>query len=449
MIVADGADCTERRCFCACFNGSQLLSVVADYRPTDVHSRTRNQERPGLCCESLRAATPQSSEPGGLLAGVRKPARVLKTNPPGERPAVSALIFWDEQTGGLKIAALTLLDRLVVAVHRAGVRSITVVARNRVPELKRAAALGVPVQIVSEAPVWEGATLVASSSMLVQTADVRALLEQGGRLATASGTPLPLGVLSPGNGAWEAVLDRLPTRAAQGVAARVMDAATARQAEQALWASLTSSSDGIVDKVFNRPCGRLLSKLLIHTSISPNAVSLASIAIGLVAAWFFATGSHHAVILAAILFQLSAIMDCVDGELARVLFKESPLGKWLDLAGDQVVHVTVFAAIALGLVRSGESPFALWLGISAVIGALLSFAVVVRGMRQPVNDRSRLLQKLIDSATNRDFSVVVLVLACFNRLDWFLWLSAIGSHVFWLTALVLQSSSRANENPAR
>jgi 1L-myo-inositol 1-phosphate cytidylyltransferase / CDP-L-myo-inositol myo-inositolphosphotransferase len=181
----------------------------------------------------------------------------------------------------------------------------------------------------------------------------------------------------------------------------------------------------------------------------PNAVSLASIAIGLVAAWFFAVGSHQAAILAAVLFQFSAIVDCVDGDLARVLFKESPLGKWLDLAGDQVVHVAVFAAIAIGLVRGGETPFAFGLGISAVLGAVISFAVVVRGMRQPANDRSLLLQKLIDSATNRDFSVLVLVLACFNRLEWFLWLSAIGSHVFWITALALQLGSHAKETPAR
>jgi hypothetical protein len=60
-----------------------------------------------------------------------------------------------------------------------------------------------------------------------------------------------------------------------------------------------------------------------------------------------------------------------------------------------------------------------------------------------------LLQKLIDSATNRDFSALVLVLACFNRLHWFLWLSAIGSHLFWMTALALQFRTRPAGNPAR
>jgi phosphatidylglycerophosphate synthase len=228
----------------------------------------------------------------------------------------------------------------------------------------------------------------------------------------------------------------------------VSDAASARTAERDLWASLTSSSDGLVDRVFNRPCGRFISKVLIRTSVSPNSVSLASVLIGVVAAGGFALGDYRSAVIAAILFQISAIVDCVDGDLARVLFKESPLGKWLDLIGDQVVHVSVFAGIAAGLLQSGEVPSARWLGVSAVAGALLSFAVVLRGMRQPVNRQSRSMQRLIDAATNRDFSVLVLVLACCNRLEWFLWMAAIGSHLFWITALVMQFLSGGKEGAA-
>jgi phosphatidylglycerophosphate synthase len=204
-----------------------------------------------------------------------------------------------------------------------------------------------------------------------------------------------------------------------------------------------------VDRVFNRPCGRPLTKLLVHTPITPNAVTLASIAIGLVAAWFFAIGTYAAAVFAVILFQLSTIVDCVDGDLARVLFKESPFGKWLDLGGDQVVHVAVFAAIAVGLVHSGQAPYGIWLGLSAVLGAVLSFAVVARGLRRPANHPNGLLSKLIDSATNRDFSVLILVLAGIGRLEWFLWMTAIGSHLFWMTALALQLSLRSEGTRAR
>jgi phosphatidylglycerophosphate synthase len=363
--------------------------------------------------------------------------RLSATLPQAAR-LVPALLVCREQSGALRVAALTLLDRLVVAVHRAGAGPVTVVCPGPVPQLKRSAALEIPVSVVPTAPALDQPTLVAATDLLVQAADVRLLLLQRGRLTAADGALLPVGVVPAGGRDWESELAALPPIAAQGVACRVPDAAAARGAERMLWRSLVSASDGMVDRVFNRPCGRPLSKLLIHTPVSPNAVSLASIALGLIAAGCFAAGSQRWAIIGALLFQLSAIVDCVDGDLARVLFKESPLGKWLDLAGDQVVHVSVFAAIALGLMRGGMAPEAGMLGIIAVTGAILSFAVVVRGMRFPAEGRNRLLQKLIDAATNRDFSVLVLVLALAGALDLFLWLAAVGSHLFWMTALALQ-----------
>jgi phosphatidylglycerophosphate synthase len=353
--------------------------------------------------------------------------------------------LWDERTGDLKVAALTLLDRLIVAVHRAGAGPILVVAPRQPTGLRRTEALGIKVARLAELPPGEGPCLVASTELLVQAVDLRILLERGGRLAASDGTCLPVGVLPAVDGAWRTALEALPVRSATGVACQVRDPAGARAAQRALWGSLWSSTDGLVDRHFNRPCGRPLSRLLVHTPVSPNAVSIASIALGLAAGGLFAYGSHPAAILAALVFQLSAIVDCVDGELARVLFKESPLGRWLDLAGDQVVHLGVFAGIAIGLIRTGQEPNGLWLGLAAVVGALLSFAVVLRGMRRPPELRSGRLQQLIDSATNRDFSVLVLVLACLDRLQWFLWMAALGSQLFWMAGLFLQSRSSPAE----
>jgi phosphatidylglycerophosphate synthase len=74
----------------------------------------------------------------------------------------------------------------------------------------------------------------------------------------------------------------------------------------------------------------------------------------------------------ALIFQLSAIIDCVDGDLARALFKQSRLGKWLDLGGDQVVHFSVFAGIGIGVSRIYPSVPALVLGASAALGVLLA-----------------------------------------------------------------------------
>lgn len=355
------------------------------------------------------------------------------------------MILVDQRAADLRVAGLTVLDRLLVALHRAGAAPITVVGVESSSHLKRATALQIPFHVAAKAPARDCSTLVVSSNILVQAGDVRCLLQKGARLASKEGVALPIGLLPAGDEPWEAALHGLSAHEARGVARWVTDGPSARVATEALWKSLTSSADGLVDRYFNRPCGRILSKLLIHTAVHPNAVSLISVAIGLFAAWLFSLGNYPLVVFAALLFQLSAIVDCVDGDLARVLFKESSFGRWLDLAGDQVVHVAVFGGIAAGLMRGAQSSFAMWLGISAVIGAVLSFVVVVRGMRQPASEHNRSLQKLIDSATNRDFSVLVLLLACFNRLEWFLWLTAIGSHLFWMTALVLQLNPRSRE----
>jgi phosphatidylglycerophosphate synthase len=200
-----------------------------------------------------------------------------------------------------------------------------------------------------------------------------------------------------------------------------------------------------VDRFFNRPVGRPLSKLLAHTPVSPNQVSVVSILIGVASAWFFASGNF---VLGALVLQLSAVIDCVDGDLARALCKQSRVGKWLDLGGDQVVHFSVFAAIGIGVSRVDPAVPALMLGLSAALGVLLSFAVIVRALRQSVAQRGPLLNKLLDATANRDFSVLLLLLAIFGRMDLFLWLAGIGVHVFWV-ALLLLSGGRATSEMSR
>jgi phosphatidylglycerophosphate synthase len=222
---------------------------------------------------------------------------------------------------------------------------------------------------------------------------------------------------------------------AGALAMLISDSVSAAEAERKLWASLTSTADGLVDRFFNRPLGRPLSKLLVNTSVSPNQVSVASILIGVASAWFFARGNFVA---GALIFQLCAIIDCVDGDMARALFKQSRLGKWLDLGGDQVVHFSVFAGIGLGVARLDPSLPALGLGASAALGVLLCFAVIVRALGMSGARRGPLLNKLLDATANRDFSVLLLVLALWGRMDLFLWMAGIGIHVFWMALLALQ-----------
>ena len=324
------------------------------------------------------------------------------------------------------------------------------VSREPLENLPRSRALKIPVSCSASLPAKSDAEVLAlEDSWLLQSYDLERLARLGGRLVASDGSPIPAGVLSA-----RLLMDRSTDASAEilqpalrlhrvhrteALAIPVSNSMEAKLASAALWKSIHSSTDGFVDRWFNRPLGRLfLSKPLIHTPISPNQISLISISIGVAGAWFLGQVEASRVVLGALLFQISAMVDCVDGDVARVLFKESKMGKWLDLGGDQVVHLCVFIGITVGLLRRHTpGPWAI-LGAVTVVGAILSFCVVLRGILNPRLIGNYGLQRFVDAATTRDFSVLVLVLAVWGHLEWFLWMAAMGSHVFWVTAVTLQ-----------
>lgn len=353
--------------------------------------------------------------------------------------SLPALILAEAGTASLPVVALPVLERLVIACHRAGCAPITIVTKDMLPPMKRARALGITSEVAADVPAsLKGPLLLARGNVLVYASDVSRVIAHGGRLATSQGKILPLGITDKVSADVEGALESKPLQIAQGAAALVEDVAGAREASKLLWCSLTSSADGPMDRLVNRPLGRFLSRVLVHTPITPNQITLAAMFIGVFAAWFFSRGTGNWPLWGALVFQLSAIIDCVDGDIARSLYKETSIGKWLDIGADQVVHLSLFAAIAVGVHTAGSGAPVLLLGGSAAAGALISFLVVLRGMLQSEDKRNPKLAKLIDTATNRDFSYLLIVLAAIGRLEFFLWLAAIGSHVFWLMALSIQ-----------
>lgn len=348
-----------------------------------------------------------------------------------------AVIVGREDRRELRVIGLSPLDRLVVAAHRAGCAPITLIADRR-PSLPRADGLAIPLEVQAEPPSIAAPVLLAEEGALATKKDLARLIREGARLSL-EGRPLPIGVADR---LLDEVTDSLAEGAAieaEGFAALIPDAEAAKAAEGALWRSLSSSADGVIDRFVNRPLGRALSRFLATTSVTPNMVTAAATAIGLAGAALLARGEQAASIVGALLFQLSAVVDCVDGELARARLLESELGRWLDISADQVVHIAIFLAVALGLARSGDPGSAYLIGGVAALGVVLGFAVVVRGLLLPEERRGKGLQKMIDAVATRDFSVVLLAAAATGTLELFLWLTAIGSHVFWLLALVVQA----------
>jgi phosphatidylglycerophosphate synthase len=212
------------------------------------------------------------------------------------------------------------------------------------------------------------------------------------------------------------------------------------RAEQALLKRLHRPEiDGAVDRYFNRYLSRPITRLAAKTPVTPNQVTLATMGLGLLASALIAHGNYWLALAGAVMLQLYAVLDCVDGELARLKFMESPMGSVLDYYLDNVVHLALFAGIILHARGHMDSDRLIFCAASALLGVILCFAVFsfFQSRAKKLEGGKALMKQGAARFANHDFTVLFLILAALGRLHWFLILTAVGSHVFWIALLLV------------
>lgn len=88
-----------------------------------------------------------------------------------------------------------------------------------------------------------------------------------------------------------------------------------------------------------------LTRALLPTPISPNALTGLMAVVGLAAAALISLPGWVPALGAVLLVQLQLLLDCSDGELARVRGQSSPAGIYLD----RIAHYLTEAALPIGL----------------------------------------------------------------------------------------------------
>jgi len=124
--------------------------------------------------------------------------------------------------------------------------------------------------------------------------------------------------------------------------------------------------DGFYSTFIVRKLSKPLSVLAIKLRMSPNFVTVISFIVGIGAALSFAQGERWFLVLGALLLQLSLILDCVDGEVARATHRFSVIGAWLDASTDRVKEYAVYAGLAAGAVVTGVESQLAW-GIALIL----------------------------------------------------------------------------------
>ncbi|MGH9474894.1 MAG: CDP-alcohol phosphatidyltransferase family protein [Terriglobales bacterium] len=94
---------------------------------------------------------------------------------------------------------------------------------------------------------------------------------------------------------------------------------------------------------------------LARLGVTANAVTVSWICLGVIADVLLGSSNYSVEVVAAVVLQMSYLLDFVDGEVARLQEQPSRRGVFLDLAGHATVKCGIFLGIAYGVVASSWS----------------------------------------------------------------------------------------------
>jgi len=176
----------------------------------------------------------------------------------------------------------------------------------------------------------------------------------------------------------------------------------------------------ILNKIFYRPIASLLVKLLFHTRITPNQLTLTSFFFGIAAASFFVLGKHIYLIIGGVLLQFSQFLDVADGMLARSKNSGSQFGAYLDLFLDRITDFIVISGIITGYYLISKNITMLIIGL---VTLALYFLQVTLFYISVIHIKDF---KAGETEESRAFVIfLVLIFAVANRFDIFIYLLAL------------------------
>lgn len=127
----------------------------------------------------------------------------------------------------------------------------------------------------------------------------------------------------------------------------VRDRAEEKAANAWQWELVNKAMDAPITRYFYRPLARPLTHLFLRTPLSPNVISLISIALSLAGCAIAASADPDWHVIGLAILVAGGITDCNDGEVARLRLQMSKSGAWLDAMGDDAARLALVAGIGL------------------------------------------------------------------------------------------------------
>jgi phosphatidylglycerophosphate synthase len=202
-----------------------------------------------------------------------------------------------------------------------------------------------------------------------------------------------------------------------------------------------------------------ISLPLARLGIIPNHITITWGLIGFLGAIALACPQYWLRVTGACLLQVSALLDYVDGEVARLTGRVSNVGLFLDLTNHEVIRNSLFLALGYSVVRSTNNLVYFVLAFSAAVfvsayqtSFFFAERVAPGGVIKDYASKSlvRRASFVRNAVTPLFLSMnetkpVILLAAIFNRLSWVLTYYAIIAPLLYLWR-VCRLSSRLRQD---
>jgi phosphatidylglycerophosphate synthase len=125
--------------------------------------------------------------------------------------------------------------------------------------------------------------------------------------------------------------------------------------------------EDVIASYIHRPLGLEIVRLLWHTNITANQITLFRVILNIISLVFFAQGTPSGFIVGFILFQIHEVLDTVDGMYSRYKKQTSKIGAYMEYLFDELFSTSygLFGlAIAYGAYSATDNFIYIWLFIS-------------------------------------------------------------------------------------
>lgn len=165
----------------------------------------------------------------------------------------------------------------------------------------------------------------------------------------------------------------------------------------------TSPYDGLVSRHLNRRISRPIARLLAHTPVTPNQVTVFSLGTSVGSLVAFAMGNP---IVGGLLAQAGSIIDGIDGDLARFAGRSSKFGSFFDAVVDRYSDALVLLGLTVWAASNAETVLPWIVGFAALAG---SFAVTYTRARVDESRRT-MFDNGITSLASRDVRLLLIMI---------------------------------------